>query len=172
MTARTGEVFGTGRAVSDIEALLAGPVPAAGPTADEGEPDTGEWSATAGEGFRIVPLWESDDLVGVYERAWEEAEEAASGHLADLVGELDRRWGTHRTVGMRVPIFRDLAGESLPPLYRALCDADCLGDLRVWGPVDGRWVAVSLNQCDGDAPMILVAVVADRPIVELYDQDG
>lgn len=43
------------------------------------------------------------------------------------------------------------------------------GDLAVWGPVDGRWVAVSLDQCDGDAPMILVAVVADRPIVELDD---
>lgn len=52
MTARSGEAFGTGRAVLDTEALLAGPVPATGPTVDEGEPDTGEWSATAGEGFR------------------------------------------------------------------------------------------------------------------------
>ncbi|MFJ4744683.1 hypothetical protein [Streptomyces sp. NPDC088775] len=169
MTARSGEMFGTGRAVRDIEALLAGPVPAEGPTADEGEPDTGEWSATAGEGFRIVPLWEGDDLVGVYGREWEEAEEAASVHLADLVGELDHRWGAHRMVCMRVPVFRDQADEPLPPLYRALCDTDCLGDLAVWGPVDGRWLAVSLNQCDGDAPMILVAVVADRPIVELDD---
>ncbi|MFB6814263.1 hypothetical protein ACFCV8_06930 [Streptomyces sp. NPDC056347] len=171
MTARSGETFGTGRAVSDIEALLTGPVPATGPTVAEGEPDTGEWSATAGEGFRFVPLWESDDLVGVYEREWEEAEEAASGHLAALVGELDRRWGAHRAVGMRVPIFRDAAGEPLPPLYRALCDADCLGDLAVWGPVGGRWIAVSLNQCDGDAPMILVAVVTDRPITELDDEE-
>ncbi|WP_405711431.1 MULTISPECIES: hypothetical protein [unclassified Streptomyces] len=169
MTARMGETFGTGRAVSDIEALLVGPVPATGPTADEGEPDTGEWSATAGEGFRIVPLWESDDLVGVYGPEWDEAEEAAAGHLTDLVGELERRWGAHRAVGMRVPIFRGLADEPMPPLYQALCDTDCLGDLRVWGPVDGRWVAVSLNQCDGDAPMILAAVVADRPIVELDD---
>ncbi|WP_189541222.1 hypothetical protein [Streptomyces gelaticus] len=169
MTARAGETFGTVRAVRDIEALLAGAVPAAGPTADEGEPDTGEWSATAGEGFRIVPLWESDGLVGVYGPEWQQAEEAAAGHLAALVGELDRRWGTHRTAGMRVPIFRHGAGESLPPLYRALCDRDCLGDLTVWGPVEGRWIAISLNQCDGDAPMILVAVVADRPIVELDD---
>jgi hypothetical protein len=38
--------------------------------------------------------------------------------------------------------------------------------------VDGRWVGVSLNQCDGDAPMILVAVVTDRPVVELDDQAG
>ncbi|MEE1770447.1 hypothetical protein PUR34_20490 [Streptomyces sp. JV185] len=152
-----------------MEALLAGPVPAEGPTVDEGEPDTGEWSATEGGGFRIVPRWESDGLVGVYEREWEEAEEAASGHLAALVGELDSRWGAHRTAGMRVPVFRDLAGEPLPPLYRALCDQDCPGDLAVWGPVDGRWVAVSLDQCDGGAPMILVAVVADRPIVGLDD---
>ncbi|MFJ5722837.1 hypothetical protein [Streptomyces sp. NPDC093149] len=170
MTARSGETFATGRAVSDIETLLAGPVPAVGPTADEGEPGTGEWSATEGEGFRILPLWESDGLVGVYGPEWNEAEEAATGHLADLVGELDRRWGGHRTAGMRVPIFRDLAGEPMPPLYRALCDRDCLGDLAVWGPVAGRWVAVSLNQSDGDAPMVIVAVVADRPVVELDDR--
>ncbi|MER8087412.1 hypothetical protein ACFVZR_31130 [Streptomyces sp. NPDC058316] len=58
----------------------------------------------------------------------------------------------------------------MPPLYRALCDRDCLGDLAVWGPVAGRWVAVSLNQSDGDAPMVIVAVVADRPVVELDDR--
>jgi hypothetical protein len=116
MTARSGETFRTGRAVRDIEALLAGPVPAVGPTVDEGEPDSGEWSATRGEGFRIVPLWESDDLVGVYGPEWDAAEEAAAGHLADLVGELDQRWGAHRPVGMRVPIFRKLAGEPMPSL--------------------------------------------------------
>ncbi|MFF2010391.1 hypothetical protein ACFVWY_15140 [Streptomyces sp. NPDC058195] len=157
------------RTLSGIEALLTAPLPAAGPTVAEGEPDTGEWSATAGEGFRIVPLWRSADLVGVYGPEWAAAEAAASARLAGLVQELDRRWGAHRPAGMRVPIFRDTAGEPLPPLYQALCDADCLGDLAVWGPVDGRWIAVSLNQSDGDAPMILVAVVADRPITELDD---
>ncbi|MGP3984228.1 hypothetical protein [Streptomyces sp. KR80] len=48
MTARAGEAFETGRAVSDVEALLAEPVPAAGPTVDEGEPVTGEWTVTRG----------------------------------------------------------------------------------------------------------------------------
>ncbi|MGW3909285.1 hypothetical protein ACWECR_39650, partial [Streptomyces sp. NPDC005056] len=28
----------------------------------------------------------------------------------------------------------------------------------------------SLNQCDGDAPMIIVALVSDRPIIELEDE--
>ncbi|MGW3844425.1 hypothetical protein ACWD9X_39430, partial [Streptomyces sp. NPDC005075] len=32
------------------------------------------------------------------------------------------------------------------------------------------WVAASLNQCDGDAPMIIVALVSDRPIIELEDE--
>ncbi|MEV8456637.1 hypothetical protein AB0467_02695 [Streptomyces sp. NPDC052095] len=158
--------------VSRIERLLATPLPATGPTSGEGDPETGEWSATTGEGFRIEPLWQSDDLVGVYGTEWAAAEAAASDRLAGLVAELDRRWGTHRTAGMRVPVFRSTAGEPLPPLHQALCDADCLGDLAVWGPVGGRWIAVSLNQCDGDAPMILVAVVSDRPITELDDEEG
>ncbi|MFF0397756.1 hypothetical protein ACFYSJ_18635 [Streptomyces sp. NPDC005248] len=175
MTARMGEAFEIDRALSDIEALLAGPVPAAGPTDGEGDPATGEWTATSGEGFRILPLWESDSLVGVYAPEWNDAEEAARGHLDDLVAELDRRWGAHRKVGMRVPIFRKIADEPMPPLFQALCDQDCRGDLSVWGPVAAGpgaavvWVAASVNQCDGDAPMIIVALVSDRPIVELED---
>lgn len=135
MTARSGETFELDRAVSDIEALLAGPVPATGPTDSQGDPVTGEWINTSGEGFRILPLWESDSLVGVYAPEWNDADEAARGHLEDLVAELDRRWGAHRKVGMRVPIFRKIADESMPPLFQALCDKDCLGDLSVWGPV-------------------------------------
>ncbi|MEV4973669.1 hypothetical protein [Streptomyces scopuliridis] len=171
MTVRAGEAFETGRAVSDVEALLVAPVPAAGPTTGEGDPVTGEWSTTSGAGFRIVPLWESDDLVGVYAPEWNEAEEAAEAYLARLVAELDRRWGAHRRVSMRVPLFRKLAGEPMPALFQALCDEDCLGDLTVWGPVSAgrRWVAVSVNQCDGDAPMIMTAVVSDRPITELEE---
>ncbi|MFJ9212425.1 hypothetical protein [Streptomyces sp. NPDC102264] len=176
MTARAGEVFETGRAVSDVEALLVAPVPTAGPTTDgtevEGDPATGEWTATSGAGFRIVPLWESGDLVGVYGPEWNEAEEAAEEQLARLVAELDRRWGAHRRVSMRVPLFRKQAGEPMPALFQALCDADCYGDLTVWGPLsaDPRWIAVSVNQSDGDAPMIMTAAVSDRPITELDDQ--
>ncbi|MFG2559664.1 hypothetical protein [Streptomyces sp. NPDC048496] len=63
----------------------------------------------------------------------------------------------------------------MEPLFQALCDHDCLGDLAVWGPVAGgpggsdRWVAVTVNQCDGDAPMIIVALVGDRPVIEPRD---
>ncbi|MGW3675341.1 hypothetical protein ACWD8C_30280, partial [Streptomyces sp. NPDC005166] len=84
MTARSGETFELGRAVRDVEALLAGPVPTTGPTDSQGDPVTGEWTATSGEGFRILPLWESDSLVGVYAPEWNDAEEAARGHLDDL----------------------------------------------------------------------------------------
>ncbi|MFD7117972.1 hypothetical protein ACFWAA_13095 [Streptomyces sp. NPDC059922] len=176
MTARAGEAFETGRAVSDVEALLVAPVPTAGPTPDatevEGDPSTGEWTATSGAGFRIVPLWESGDLVGVYGPGWDEAEEAAEEHLACLVAELDRRWGAHRRVSMRVPLFRKQAGAPMPALFQALCDADCFGDLTVWGPLSAgrRWIAVSVNQSDGDAPMIMTAAVSDRPVTELDDQ--
>ncbi|QLQ35335.2 hypothetical protein [Micromonospora robiginosa] len=163
--------FSPDLAVSDVEALLAVDLTIGGPTVSEGDPETGEWTATSGDGFRIRPIWESDALTGVYGSAWTDAEEAATENLALVVRELERRWGPHRSVSMRVPLFRAQAGEPMPPLFRALCDADCYGDLAVWGPVaaDRRWVAMSVNQCDGDAPMIIVAVVSDRPIVELPD---
>ncbi|RLP98308.1 hypothetical protein [Micromonospora sp. CV4] len=171
MTSRAGEAYATDRAVSDIEALLAGDLPTAGATVSEGDPATGEWTATVGEGFRIRPLWESDALTGVYGPEWNEAEEAAAENLALVVRELDSRWGPHRRVSMRVPLFRNQAGEPMPTVFQALCSVDCYGDLAVWGPlaVSGRWVGVSVNQCDGDAPMILTAVVSDRPIIELED---
>ncbi|MFD7442901.1 hypothetical protein [Streptomyces sp. NPDC059909] len=173
MTARAGETFETGQAAAEIEALLAEPVPATGPTVTEGDPVSGEWTVTRGEGFVSVPLWEGDSLTGVYAPEWNDAEEAAEAQLADLVEELDRRWGSHRPVSMRVPIFRNIEDQPMPALFQALCDEDLLGDLAVWGPVpagsatNGRWVAVSLNQSDGDAPMIIAAVVSDRPIIEL-----
>ncbi|MFJ6194933.1 hypothetical protein [Micromonospora sp. NPDC092111] len=159
--------------MSDVEELVAGPVPAAGPTVAEGDPDTGEWTGTRGGGFRVIPLWESDALTGVYGPEWGEREERAEEQLASLVRELARRWGAHGRVSMRVPLFRNQAGEPMPPLFQSLCDADCYGDLAVWGPVptgpdaDRRWVAVSVNQSDGDAPMVMAAVVSDQPITEL-----
>jgi len=175
VTARAGETFETGRAVSDIEALLAEPVPAAGPTISEEEQVTEEWTVTRGEGFLIIPLWEGESLTGVYDPEWNEAVETAEGHLSGLVRELDRRWGTHRKVAMHVPLFRKQVGEPNLPLFQALHAVDIYSDLTVWGPVpaDGgaarRWVGVSVGHSDGDAPLVMVAVVSDRPIIELQE---
>ncbi|MET7705949.1 hypothetical protein [Micromonospora sp. NPDC005413] len=171
MTVRAGEAFETRRAVSDIESMLAAALPTQGAPVTEGDPTTGEWTGTRGEGFRITPLWESEDLTGVYEAEWNRAEEAAEANLALVVRELDHRWGPHRQVSMRVPLFRDQAGQPMPTLFQSLCDMDCYGDLTVWGPTaaEGRWIAVSVNQCDGDAPMIMTAVVSHLPIIELPD---
>ncbi|MEU8183196.1 hypothetical protein AB0B86_20810 [Micromonospora sp. NPDC049047] len=171
MTARAGQAFDTGRAVSDVASLLAADLPTAGETVSEGDPATGEWTGTRGAGFQIIPLWESDDLVGVYGTEWNEAEETATAHLALVVGELDRRWGPHRRVSMHVPLFRKQAGTPMPALFQSLSDMDCYGDLTVWGPTgaEGRWVAVSVNQCDGDAPMIMIAVASRFAITELQE---
>lgn len=163
MTARSGEEFDAERAVSDIAAALAVSLPTSGPTTDEGEPITGEWTITRGAGFLLFPLWESNDFVGVYEPEWNVVEEAAEGHLTALVAELTRSWGPHRTVTMGPTLWQPPTTEP----FRTLVAKDCLGDLAVWGPVtesNSRWVAVSLNQCDGDAPMILTALITDSPI--------
>src|SRR5690606_4388433 len=120
------------------------PLPASGPAVAEGEPVTGEWTATRGEGFLIVPLWEGDSLTGVYGPEWNAAEEAAEARLRSLVARLDARWGAHRRVSMRVPLLR---------------------------PAGPRGAAVSLNQSDADAPMILVGVVSDRPVTEPEERD-
>jgi hypothetical protein len=171
VTARAGQAFDTGRAVSDVETLLAEGLPTDGAAVQEGDPATGEWTGTRGAGFRIIPIWEGEDLTGVYSPAWNEAEEAATANLALVVGELDRRWGPHRKVCMRVPLFRKQAGTPMPALFQSLSDMDCYGDLTVWGPTptEGRWVAVSVNQCDGDAPMIMTAAVSQFTITELPD---
>ncbi|GAA2999809.1 hypothetical protein [Streptomyces fulvorobeus] len=178
MTARAGEEFDVVRAVADVEALLAGPVPADGPTVAVGDPATGEWTTTRGEGFRVVPLWEGEALTGLYEPEWNEEVGVAEGHLAALVGELDARWGVHRKVAMHVPLFRRRRGAPVPPLFGALLAEDCYGDLWVWGPVtvEGpgavrRWVAVSAGHSDGDAPVVMAAAVSDRPVVGLPDED-
>lgn len=174
MTARAGEAFDAERAAAEVGALLAAPVPAGGPTTAEGDPATGEWTVTVGAGFRIVPLWEGDPLTGVYAPEWNDAEEAAEAHLSALAEELDRHWGAHRTVRLHVPLMRWQTGSPVEPLFAALFAEDLYGDLEVWGPVDpgGRWIALALGHSDGDAPLVLAALVSDRPVTEPPDGDG
>lgn len=167
VSVRAGETFDVVRAVTAIEALLAAPLPATGPAVAEGEPDTGEWTVTAGEGFRIVPLWEGGSLDGTHGTEWDDADEVAEAQLALLVAELESRWGAHQQVAVHVALLPEQDGEPVPALFQALLDEDCHGDLAVWGPVsgEGRWVGVSVGHSDGDAPLVMAAVVSDRPIV-------
>ncbi|MEU8524355.1 MULTISPECIES: hypothetical protein [Streptomyces] len=139
--------------MTELDALLEGPLPP--------------------EGFAILQLWEGPSLIGVYEQEWAEAEATAEARLAAVRDALDARWGPHRKVGMRVPIFRASRDTLMPPFFQALVDRYLLGDLAVWGPVgdQARYVGVSLNQSDGDAPMIVAAAVSEHPIVELEDED-
>ena len=177
MSVRAGETFDLARAIAALDTLLAAPLPAAGPTVAEGDPVTGEWAASEGDGFRIVPLWESDPQ-GLQGQEWDKAEEAAEAHLASLVAELEGRWGPHRQVAVHVLLLLKGSGEyqssllredgqEVPPLLDALLAQDCYGDLAAWGPVpgQGRWVGVSVGRSDGDAPLVMTAVVSDRPIV-------
>ena len=178
MTARAGEPFALPRAVAEAEQLLAAPVPPAGPTLAQGDPATGEWTATEGAGFRIVPLWEGDPLTGVYAPEWNDAEEAAEAHLTALAQELDHRWGPHTTVPLHVALQRwQGGGPPVEPLFQALFAEDLYGDLVVWGPVGAagpggagdRWFAVTVGHSDGDAPLVLAALVSDRAVTEADD---
>ncbi|RPK90831.1 hypothetical protein EES46_12130 [Streptomyces sp. ADI98-10] len=154
------------RAVAEAEQLLATPVPPVGPTTAHGDPATGEWTATEGAGFRIVPLWEGDPLTGVYAPEWNDAEEAADAHLAVLTEELDRRWGPHRSIRLHGPLRGWQAGAPVEPLFQALFAEDLYGDLTVWDPAapDGHWAALTVGHSDGDAPLVLAAVVGDRAV--------
>ncbi|MFB8101478.1 MULTISPECIES: hypothetical protein [unclassified Streptomyces] len=174
MTSRAGEPFALPRAVAEAGQLLAAPVPATGPTAGQGDPVTGEWSATEGAGFRVVPLWEGDPLTGVYAPEWNDAEEAADAYLAALTRELDHRWGPHTTVRLHGPLRAWQAGAPVEPLFQALFAVDLYGDLTVWGPVGAagpggsgdRWFGVTVGQSDGDAPLVLAALVSGEPVTE------
>ncbi|OII63863.1 hypothetical protein BJP40_22595 [Streptomyces sp. CC53] len=167
--------FDRDRAVADIEVLLARPVPADGPTESEYDPLSGERTGTAGEGFVLARLWASRWLDDVSVDEWHA--EVAGGDLKalDLTAELTRRWGPARQIAMHPAMFRHQAGEPLPPVFQALCDADDFGDLTVWGPVPAgpagaeRWVGISVGHGDDKAPLVLTAVVTDRDIVELDD---
>jgi len=167
VTSRAGEAFHTARALADVEALLTAPLPGAGPVVIEDDPETGEWTGTGGPGFRVVPLWEGASRVGLYGPEWNEAEEAAEARLASLTEELDRRWGPHDSVPMHVPLRLYQGGAPVGPLFGALFRQDLYGDLTVWGPVGGtgRWVGVTLGAGDGDQPLVMSALVSDRPVV-------
>ncbi|WP_299533787.1 hypothetical protein [uncultured Streptomyces sp.] len=173
MSSRAGEPFDPVRAADEVAALAAGPLPASGPAVAGGDPATGEWTGTGGEGFRFVPLWEGDALTGAYGGAWTDAVDAAGRCLDALVAELDARWGPHARVPLHTALFARTAGRPLPPLLDALLAQDCDGDLSVWGPLPGtgRRAAVSLAQHDGDAPPLLVAVAVDGA-VEAVPEEG
>ncbi|MGW1150474.1 hypothetical protein ACWD45_04265 [Streptomyces rubiginosohelvolus] len=174
MTSRAGEPFDTDRAAAEVTGLLTAPVPTDGPVIAEGDPVTEEWTVTAGAGFRIVPLWEGDPPTGVYAPEWNDAEEAAASHLAELARALDARWGPHRRVRLDGPLMRRQGGSPVEPLFEALFSQDLYGDVEVWGPLDpgGRWIGLISGHSDGDAPFVLAALVSDRPIPEPADFDG
>ncbi len=148
------------------------PLRGGGPTELEYDPYTGEWVRTRGEGFVLAPLWESRSLYGVSYEEWHDVVDGGDLNAMSLVAALTRRWGAPRTVVMRPVMFQPLPCEPMPPVLEALSDVDNYGDLTVWGPVPAgpggaaRWVGVSVKHCDEKAPLVLMAVVADREIVE------
>lgn len=167
MTPRADSPFDLPSAVSAIETALSSPLPTSGPTTDQGDPLTGEWTSTHGEGFLFFPLWQSAPLTGVYGREWNEAEARAESHLTELTATLDTHWGPHRTLTTRFLLLQRGSGKRFPEPFHTLSTKACYGDLKLWGPLPPtRWAALSLNQSDGDAPLILTALITDNPLTE------
>ncbi|MFE1297399.1 hypothetical protein [Streptomyces sp. NPDC058731] len=173
MTCQYADEFDPGRAVARIRALLGEPLPTQGPSVVEEDPLTGERVKETGAGFVLARLWQSRDLTGVYGEEWNAVVRSADLRAEEVARELARRWGPPRRVAMHGAMFRHQAGEPLPPLHQALCDADDYGDLTVWGPVQegpggaDRWVGISVGHSDGDAPLVLMGAVSDREITEV-----
>jgi hypothetical protein len=166
----TGTPFDVADAVAAVDALLDPPLPENGPT--RWEPSKGEgWSGSYGAGFRLKLLWESRAYFGVPGPEWDAAQEEAEAYLTALTRALGKRWGPPRQVSMRAFLLDEVDDESVPPLFTELRSFDLYGELMVWGPVGSRhgprWVAVSVGQCDEDAPHMMVAAVSDAPIEEL-----
>lgn len=165
----TGTPFDVGRAVAAVDALLAEPLPASGPTQWEPSKEEG-WSGSYGAGFRLKLLWESRSYFGVPGAEWDAAQEEAEEYLTALTRALEERWGPHRVVSMRAFLTGEADDESVLPLFAELRAFDLYGELMVWGPVASphgpRWVAVSVGQCDDDAPHMMVGGVIDVPIEE------
>ncbi len=143
--------------------LLVTDVPAAGLTTAEGDPATGEWTGTTGAGFRIVPLWEGESLTGLYDAAWEAAEGIGTTHLTRLTEVLSAQWGPHQRITLDGPLLQWHQSQPVHSLFQALFSQDLYGELHVW-PVDNRWIAITVGHSDGDAPLVLAALVSTEPI--------
>jgi hypothetical protein len=167
VSSRAGETFDADRAAAEVVDLAAAAVPDAGPTTAEGDPATGEWTVTTGAGFRIVPLGEGEGLTGVYGGEWSDATEGGVEHLNALSKALETRWGPYRTIQLHGPLLRWQMDQPVEPLHEALFSMDLYGDLHVWGPLPtGRWLATTIGHSDGDAPLVLAALVTDHPITQ------
>jgi hypothetical protein len=164
----TGTPFDVTAAVADVGVLLGLPIPTAGPTSREGDPDTGEWTGSQGAHFRISPLWESRDYVSVPGAEWDAAQEEVEQYLAALATDLGKSFGKHQVVSMRAYLLHEVPQEEFPPLIAEICAFSLYGDLLVWGPVTTprgeRWVVISASQCNDDAPHIMFAAVSDEMV--------
>ncbi len=174
MTCRAGETFDAERTAAEVTGLLTAPVPAVGPTAAGGDPDTGEWTATVGAGFRIVPLREGHSLTGVYAPEWNDAVEAAEGHLAVLAGVLDGRLGPApagaAARGAAAVGGRGARGAAVRGAVRrgSVRRPGGLGPGRPRWPVDRPGRGAQRR----DAPLVPAALVGDGPVTEPEDGDG
>ncbi|MGW1883986.1 hypothetical protein [Streptomyces sp. NPDC001970] len=154
-------------AVAAIDDLLAGPVPVDGPTHREADDETG-WTGSHGPGFRLAPLWESRSYFGVPGTEWDAAQEESEEYLLSLSVELGKRWGPHHEISFRAYLMGEVPEESIDPLIAQIIELALYGELYVWGPLDTphgpRWVAISVSQCDGDAPHIMLGAVSSVPV--------
>ncbi|MEU3772093.1 hypothetical protein AB0F11_02545 [Streptomyces sp. NPDC032472] len=97
-------------------------------------------------------FWDDEDF-----QAWLAAEADMQSHLAALTAALTTRWGTPLTVDLWSYLQAGYEGEDIPaPLDELSQQATTM---QAWPLPDGRWLGLTVAQCDKELPMQLLAAV-------------
>ncbi|MGP3931259.1 hypothetical protein [Nonomuraea sp. KM88] len=147
--------------LATIDSLLARPFPR---EEERVQPAGKAWEGYRSSGRRshLCFLQASQDFWdGRGEDVVEAAEEEIATAFEALVTALTSRWGRPQVVDL----WPDLEGESSPvpePMNELSLYS---GEMSVWHPGAGRWVALAVGQADPEFPILLLAAIGETPLL-------
>ncbi|MGW6500123.1 hypothetical protein [Nonomuraea angiospora] len=145
--------------LSTVDDLLARPFPS---EEERTVPARGTWEGHHSSGRRhhmcvlkaSRDFWDdrSEDVV-------EAAEEEIAAAFEALATALTSRWGGPEVVDLRPYLENEIPA---PEPIGELCQLS--GEMFVWHPGAGRWVALAVGQADSEFPILLLAAVGERSL--------
>lgn len=90
----------------------------------------------------------------------EAAEEEIAAAFEALATALTSRWGGPEVVDLRPYLENEIPA---PEPISELCQLS--GEMFVWHPGAGRWVALAVGQADSEFPILLLAAVGERSLL-------